>query len=231
MTSIGSAGGMMPPMMRGREPPSFGKIDGNSDGSLTLDELKAAGPAGSSGDTAKAEALFKSMDSDSDGAVTEQEFDDFDTKMREAMSALQFMAQVQGQAEGSPPPPPDADEMFATLDGDGNGSVSRAEFSDAARADGAGDGDMDAVAALFDAIDADDDGAISKDENQAFADRQGGAGGPPPPPPGGSGGASASDETSTIIAALMATATNAYSSTGSLTSDATSTLLDALKAA
>lgn len=228
MTSIGSTGGMMPPMMRGREPPAFGKIDGDSDGSLTLDELTAAGPSQQSGDTAKAEALFKAMDADSDGAVSEQEFDDFGTRMREAMSALQFMAQIQGQGEA--PPPPDADEMFATLDGDGNGSVSQAEFSDAARADGAGDGDMDAVAALFDAIDADDDGAVSQDENQAFADRQGGAGGPPPPPPGGSSGTSARGDTSAIIAALMATATNAYASTGALTSDATPTLLAALEA-
>lgn len=50
----------------------FAKIDANSDGSISLDEMKAS-PAGKK-DEAKAEATFKKKDKDSDGKLTMEEF-------------------------------------------------------------------------------------------------------------------------------------------------------------
>lgn len=50
----------------------FKKLDGNADGSVSLDEIKA-GKMGQK-DPAKAEAMFKKKDKDSDGKLTLEEF-------------------------------------------------------------------------------------------------------------------------------------------------------------
>ncbi|KPH64658.1 EF-hand domain-containing protein [Pseudoalteromonas sp. NEC-BIFX-2020_002] len=66
-----------------------------------------------------------------------------------------FTAQVAAKKEGKPPPRPD----FSTIDSDGSGGVDFNEFSAQKRPPGADDIQM-----IFDEIDADKNGEISKQE-------------------------------------------------------------------
>lgn len=225
--SIGGVGGGAP-MMRSFKPPTFESLDSNSSGDITLDELKSAAPGGA--DNAKsaerAEKLFAAMDADGSGSVSSDEKDAFDTKMKAAREAMQFMTQL--MAGGGEPP--SNEDIFAATDTDGSGSVSLEEFSsgDAAKSLSSGQ-----LSELFSTIDSDGDGAITETESSDFLDTlksamggPGGAGGPPPgggpggpggpppggPPPGGSASDEASEDDDTSAINLLTAATSAYAS-------------------
>jgi Ca2+-binding EF-hand superfamily protein len=216
-----SVAGMRPPF----QPPSFASLDSNSDKSITLDELKANAPGGASaaGDK-RAEALFKAIDADGDGSITEQEKSSFDQKLQDRQAGIAFLAQ---QLSG----PSNAD-VFAATDADGDGAVSFDEFADDDAAKGV---DEDGLKAVFDLIDADGDGAISETESSDFLDQVktalaeqkppppsgGQMGGPPPPPPPDSENGASAD--------LLSMAQNAYAKSNS--SDLLSTLQTLLKQA
>lgn len=179
MTSISGVGGFRPPPPG--KPPGFEKLDGNGDGALSLDEFKAGAPKGA--DSARSEELFKKIDADGDGSVTQAESEEFHAKLEKADQQLQaFLLGLQSAATGSKDgaEEEDGEDLFASLDADSDGSLAREEFLKAISPDGSASSDL--LNKLFDAIDTDKDGAVSKEETEAFqsaAQRRG----PPPPPP------------------------------------------------
>lgn len=213
--SISGLGGLPFAAMRGTfQPPSFSSLDTNSDGQITLDELKAGAPGGASAQGDKrAERLFKAMDTDGNGSISEDEKAAFDQKLQERRAGMAFLAQ---QLNG----PSDAD-VFAATDTNGDGSVSFDEFTSDDAAKGVS---TDSLKQLFGMIDSNGDGSIDEGESSSFldavrsavADRLGvppppdsGAGGPPPAP-------SASDTGgATTGADLASLAQNAYSTASS----------------
>ncbi len=222
MSISGVGGGAA--MMRSFKPPTFESLDSNSSGDITLDELKSAAPGGASDTKSaeRAEKLFAAMDADGSGSVSTDEKDAFDTKLKDARQAMQFMTQL--MAGGSQPP--SNDDVFAATDTDGSGSVSLEEFSSG---DAAKSLSSDQLSELFATIDSDGDGSVTETESSGFLDTlksaMGGPGGPPPgggpggpggpppggPPPGGSASEEASEDGETAINLLTA-ATNAYAS-------------------
>ena len=224
--SIGGVGGGAS-MMRSFKPPTFESLDSNSSGDITLEELKSAAPGGADDTKSaeRAEKLFSAMDADGSGSVSSDEKDAFDTKMKAAREAMQFMTQL--MAGGSKPP--SNEDIFAATDADGSGSVSLEEFSSG---DAAESLSSDQLSELFATIDSDGDGAITETESSDFLDTlnsamggpggpggpppgggPGGPGGPPPggPPPGGSASEESDEDDDTAINLLTA-ATNAYAS-------------------
>ena len=182
MTSISGAGGFRPPPPG--KPPSFDKLDGNSDGVLNLAEFSAGAPKGA--DSAKTEKLFKAMDTDQAGSVSKAEADAFKAKAEKAdqqMQALLLMLQSDTASTKADAKEGEDKNYFAKLDADSDGSVAKEEFLKAVAPDG--DSSNGLLSRLFAAMDADKDGKISKEEMADFKkqmeDRA--AHRPPPPPP------------------------------------------------
>lgn len=161
--SVGGFGSPPPTRMHGSEgrqkPPSFEDVDTDSSGTVSLDEFKAAGPKDA--DASKAEAMFKSIDTNGDGSITKAEDDAFRSKMKEghhhgAGPAVSFQAQQLGQGSGT-----DLDQLFASLDANGDGSVTSSEFKTAmtassgtsdAQAQGSGNAQVDAFTAALSSL-------------------------------------------------------------------------------
>ena len=221
VSSISGSQAVAQTMRTAFKPPSFSSLDANSDSSLSLEELVSSAPNGASKtqNSQQAEALFKAMDSDSDGSVTSTEKDAFDTQMATQAQAMAFMTQ---QLSG----PSNAD-VFSATDTDSDGAVSLDEFGND---EAAGDISSDALQQLFDLIDADGSGSITESESSDFLDAvktalndshgAGGPGGPGGPPPGGPPpGASASrgdeedEDGTTLNTGLLSMAQNAYKQT------------------
>lgn len=182
MTSISGAGGFRPPPPG--KPPSFDKLDGNSDGVLNLAEFSAGAPKGA--ESAKTEKLFKAMDTDQDGSVSKAEADAFKAKAEKAdqqMQALLLMLQSDTASTKADAKEGEDKNYFAKLDADSDGSVAKDEFLKVVAPDG--DSSNGLLSRLFAAMDADKDGKISKEEMADFKkqmeDRA--AHRPPPPPP------------------------------------------------
>ncbi len=127
-----AAGAGAPP-----RPPSpdglFASADGDSSGSLSLDELSnmlaeaenrgkatEAGLDQSAADMAA--QLFKDMDADQDGKISKDEFVQFGEKMR-AEHATDSEEQTRGIA------PPSPEDLFASTDADGDGLLTVDELS------------------------------------------------------------------------------------------------------
>ncbi len=112
------------------------------------------------------EMNFDAMDADKDGKLTEAEIDtyrkaeaakadaDGDGKMSAAELAAAHIARATTEANTR------AAEMIASLDSDGDGLLSAAEMTN-----------RPLPARLFDRIDADSDGAVTKAEIEAVRDR------------------------------------------------------------
>jgi len=202
MSSIGSVGGFRPPPPK---PPSFDKLDSDSSGGLSLEEFQAGSPKGA--DSSKTEELFKTIDSDSDGTVSKEESDSFRAKADEARSQLQsflFGLQSGGVDQASDAESDEESDVFAQLDADSSGGIDKNEFLDAFSTGDSQSSDL--LGKLFDMLDSDTDGSISKEEQSAFQqamqDR-----GPPPPPPGPSLGASQAYGSASLLGAASAGST------------------------
>lgn len=182
MSSISGVGGFRPPPPK---PPSFETLDGDSNGSLTLDEFKAGAPKGA--DSAKSEKLFKAIDTDGDGSVTKAESDAFKEKTEKAHQQLQSflfgLHSGHAEAKTETTSSDDEDDVFAQFDSNSDGSVSKDEFLKAVSGDGKSDASSDLLGKLFDAIDSNSNGSISKEEQASFQQAHQRRGPPPPPPP------------------------------------------------
>jgi Ca2+-binding EF-hand superfamily protein len=159
--------------------------------------------------------LYASMDSDSDGTVTETEFlsarpadvseeqaktlySSIDTSGTGSITEDQFAASLTSQEEQRQADASDAAaKLFKSIDTDGDGKVTESEFL-AGRPD---DMTEDQAKELYGTLDSDSTGSITE---QQLADSMTAAGNPPPPPPGngGGGGGDGGDETSEIYDAL-----------------------------
>jgi collagen type III alpha len=131
----------------------FGLFDANKDGKIGKDE--ARGPLSEN---------FARVDTDSDGAITEEELG----------KAAEGFARLFGGTPGAPPPQgAPGREMFARLDADKDGKVSKEEAQGPIRD-------------FFDRLDANSDGSLSEEEFARAASRFGNQppGGPRPGGPG-----------------------------------------------
>lgn len=189
MTSISGVGGFRPPPPG--KPSSFEKLDGNSDGALSLDEFKAGAPKGA--DSTKSEELFKKIDADGDGSITKAESEEFRAKREEAQQQVQsFLLNLQSLLSGtqSEEDGEDGESLFAKLDGNSDGSVAKDEFLNAISPDG--DGANGLINRLFAAMDADKSGDISEQELADFQKKLEERASNRPPPPAAANGVSAS---------------------------------------
>jgi Ca2+-binding EF-hand superfamily protein len=189
-------------------PPTFSSLDGDKSGGLSLDELKSALSNASTSSTTtdnQAQALFKVMDADQDGSISESEKNDFDSALQDRMSTLQIMAQIAGQGDDSTegadgammgpgpggmmgPPPSASDQasdLMSILDGDKSGGASIDEFTSAVtNAAGSDAYSSDDIKSAFSLLDADGDGSLTSTEIESFLQSQQPsqmAFGPPPP--------------------------------------------------
>ena len=108
-----------------------------------------------------AEEMFKSMDADGDGSVTESELQDAMEKMQES------------QGPQPPPPPPEGaapstEEIFSKIDTDGDGKISleemQADFESRSADKAAQSGNAPSIDELFGKLDSDSDGLIGESE-------------------------------------------------------------------
>jgi len=156
----------------------FNMIDQSGDGSISKTEMQAI----LQDNGTDVEDVFAKLDTDSDTAISKQEFDDAMAKLHQEMK--------QGGAGGvnvtSMPPPPNSDNIFNSIDQDSDGYITATELKTAHATDGV---DTDA---LLSKIDTDSDGKISKSESDVFLSQETQsktsgaiASGAPPPPQGG----------------------------------------------
>lgn len=186
----------------GFSPPTFSSLDGDTSGGISLDELKSAlsndSASSSSSKNSGVEALFKSMDADQDGSISESEKNDFDSAVQDRISTMQIMAQIAGQggdqAEagqrmGPPPGPPPsssdmASDLMSAVDSDSNGSATLDEFTSAVtNAAGSDAYSSDDIKSAFSLLDGNGDGSLTGDEIESFLQSQQptqNAFGPPP---------------------------------------------------
>jgi Ca2+-binding EF-hand superfamily protein len=142
----------------------FNRLDADSDGKITLAELKAGRPADGKGPDVQ--KIMEKADTNGDGAIDETENENFLSKMD---------AQ---RPQGPPPGPPpsggrgkgvnetsdSSTAIFDKLDTNKDGKVSLAELM-AAKPDNATEED---TVNLLKTIDTNGDGSIDKSENDAF---------------------------------------------------------------
>ncbi|MFA6967850.1 EF-hand domain-containing protein [Bosea sp. (in: a-proteobacteria)] len=188
MSSIsGVGGGYRPPPPK---PPSFDTLDSDASGALSLDEFKTGAPKGadSAKASARSEELFKAIDSDSDGSVTKEESDAFKAKAEKAQQQLQsflFGLQTDGTSETSATEEGgDETDIFAQLDANADGGIAKDEFLSALSSGTQTSSDL--LSKLFEAIDSDKNGSVSKEEQSSFQqalEKRGRPSGPPPGPP------------------------------------------------
>jgi len=174
----------------------FSKIDANSDGGVTLEELTASAPTGKTGQTESADSIksrFTSMDTNSDGSVSEEEgLSYFQSQMSsETMSGmLQAQESASGQAPMGPPPSGGGGQeetTFDDLDTNQDGTVSLAEMQAGLSTSETEDTEESSrIAELFSAMDADGDGSVTETEKSTFDEARRAEG--PPSGMGGMGG-------------------------------------------
>lgn len=188
----------------------FKKADSDGDGSLSLDEFSAAGPAkdaGSANAAAKADKaakLFKALDTDGDGQVSQSEMEALTSKL--SSSTQSSLISLQQSDQGSSDP---LSSLLSKADTDGDGSLSLDEFT-AAKPKGASD---ENAAKVFADMDKDGDGKVSSDEISGFEEAhkaQGGGhahhhGGGHMPPPDDTSAATDADGTTSLASVLSGT--------------------------
>ncbi|ESQ79610.1 EF-hand domain-containing protein [Asticcacaulis sp. YBE204] len=172
----------------------FSKIDANSDGGITLEEMTSGAPTSKTGKTEDAASVakrFASMDTDSNGSVTEEESVSYlQTQIASGTMGGMLQAQEASQGEGGAPPMGgtggakggSAPQSFDELDTNEDGTVSLDEMMAASGTDESED--TSKVEELFSAMDSDGDGSVTESEKSSF-DEQMRANGPPPGGPGG----------------------------------------------
>ncbi|KPF64718.1 hypothetical protein IP69_18010 [Bosea sp. AAP35] len=182
MSSISSvSGGYRPPPPKSS---SFETLDTDTSGGLSVEEFKAGTAKGAG--SSRSEELFKAIDSDSDGSVTQEETEAFKAKAEQAQRQLQSFL-IGLQSGGSSETESDEEtDIFAQIDTDSDGGISSEEFlsafSSGTNSSGTSSSD-DLLSKLFEAIDSNADGSVTKEEQsdfQAAMEKRGPPSGPPP---------------------------------------------------
>ena len=165
----------------------FKSADLNGDGSISKDELsKLLGNSSQSNTTA--DALMNALDTNKDGSISKSESD----------AAIDKVGQ-QRHVHGPPPPPADSsssssdktssNQIFDALDTNKDGTISASELlaalsskdssssdnssSDTSSSSSSSSADSSAVKKIFDAMDTNQDGSISKSELEAALTKKG----------------------------------------------------------
>ena len=207
----------------------FSTADQNGDGGISKDELSQL-LENSSQNSTDVTAVFDALDTNKDGSISKSESD-----------AAVDKAGQQMQAQGPPPPRPPADssssssdststtQIFDAMDTNEDGTVSASELfaalankdssssdsssSDNSSSSSSASGDNSTVKKIFDAMDTNEDGSVSKaelEEALAKAGQQMQTQGAPPSMAQGTADSSATDATSSKDSALFASAIKSY---------------------
>ena len=167
----------------------FKSADLNGDGSISKDELSKL-LSNSSQSNTTADALMNALDTNKDGSISKSESD----------AAIDKVGQ-QRHVHGPPPPPPPADssssssgktstnQIFDALDTNKDGTISASELlaafsskdssssdnssSDTSSSSSSSSVDSSAVKKIFDAMDTNQDGSVSKSELEAALTKKG----------------------------------------------------------
>ncbi len=131
----------------------FKSIDSDGDGSTTKTQLQELSDESSS----LIDKFFSKVDTNTDGALTEQEFTAALSQLFHEMKSSMNDA----QAMGVPPPPPDSSQMISSMDMNGDGALSVDEMTA---------GGVPDVETIFSKIDTDGDGLASANELDAYAE-------------------------------------------------------------
>lgn len=156
----------------------FAKLDTSGQGYLQKSDLQAAFDklsTNSAASTSNVDSLFSTLDANSDGEVTKQEFSDtlsqvLDQLENQAMSSrLGGGAQAAGGGGAMPPPPPGG--------GEDDAGFTKAELQDQLSQAGSSDSArttlLSSVVNNFDKADTDGDGKVSFREAMAYAQSAG----------------------------------------------------------
>lgn len=155
----------------------FSKLDAKGQGYIEQSDLQSAfsqvfsdasSSTGSATDSsADSSALFKALDGDGNGKVTESEFSSGLQKLADALDSQAFSsrmggAQDAGGAPPPPPPPPGADDTGLTKD------QLQSQLDQIGSTDSASSSLLSSVVQNFDKADTDGDGKVSQTEAIAY---------------------------------------------------------------
>lgn len=162
--SMASMAGMQRPDPTRMASNVFSKLDTKGQGFIEESDLQSALSQLSSTSASSTEsdsaALFKALDGDSDGKVTESEFSSSMQKLADALDNQAFGSRMAGAMP--PPPPPQGDDAGFTQD-ELNSQLEEIGSTDSARSEL-----ISKVAENFEAADANGDGKVSAPEAMAY---------------------------------------------------------------
>jgi Ca2+-binding EF-hand superfamily protein len=156
----------------------FSKLDTKGQGYIQESDLQSAfsqvfasttaatpdSSASSSSTDSSASALFKALDGNSDGQVTESEFSSSIQKLADALDSQAFSSRMGGAhgAGGMPPPPPPEDDAGLTKD------QLSSKLSESGSTDSEQSGPISKIISNFDKADTNGDGKVSMQEAMAY---------------------------------------------------------------
>lgn len=156
----------------------FSKLDTKGQGYIQESDLQSAfsqvfasttaatsdSSASSSSTDSSASALFKALDGNSDGQVTESEFSSSIQKLADALDSQAFSSRMGGAhgAGGMPPPPPPEDDAGLTKD------QLSSKLSESGSTDSEQSGLISKIVSNFDKADTNGDGKVSMQEAMAY---------------------------------------------------------------
>lgn len=169
VSSIGSSGmvsmaGMQRPDPSRMASNVFSKLDTKGQGFIEESDLQSAFSQLTSASSGSAEsdsaALFKVLDGDSNGKVTESEFSSSMQKLADALESQAFGSRMSGAMP--PPPPPEGDDAGFTQE-ELSSQLTEIGSSDSQRSEL-----ISKVVENFEAADANGDGKVSASEAMAY---------------------------------------------------------------
>ncbi|MFZ6771870.1 EF-hand domain-containing protein [Undibacterium sp. SXout7W] len=171
-------------------------------------------------DSSTVSNLFKTLDSNSDGKVTKDEFSSGLKKLSDALESQFNARRTSSNGGGQMPPPPDGATGTGGAGGAGDAGLSQSQLSDLAtkvsNTDSAAGSSLSTVAKNFDAADTNQDGKVSLKETLAYLEKVASTSGT-------STQSTSSNDTSSSTAVASTGSTSNTSSSGTSSSSSTST--------